>query len=83
MLTLRVELINTDSLKALEELESQQIIRIVNEPDANSYALPGNPVSDEDFRKWIEQAENSPSISLTEAKRQWAKQKKKLENLIQ
>ncbi len=82
MQTLRVELINTDSLKALEELESQQVIRIVNEPDANSYALPGNPVTDEDFRKWIDQAENSPSISLTEAKQQWAEQKKKLENLI-
>jgi poly(3-hydroxyalkanoate) synthetase len=82
MQTLKVELTSDNSLKALQELECQHLIRIVTEPDPNSYSLPGHPVSDEEFRKWIEQSENSPEISLTEAKKQWIEQKKKLKKFI-
>jgi len=82
MQTLKVELTKNNSLEALQELERQHLIRIVNEPDPNSYSLPGSPVTDEDFKKWIVRAENSPLISLTEAKQQWAEQKKKLKKLI-
>lgn len=82
MQTLKIELTKSDSLKALQELESLHLIRIVNEPDANSYALPGKPISEENFKNWIESAENSPTVSLTEARQQWAGQKKNLKKLI-
>lgn len=82
MQTLKIELTKSDSLKALQELESLHLIRIVNEPDSNSYALPGNPISEENFKNWIESAENSPTVSLTEARQQWAEQKKNLKKLI-
>jgi len=82
MQTLKIELTREKSLEALQELERQHLIRIVNEPDSIYGALPGNPISTEDFRKLIEQSENSPLVNLTEAKRQWAEHKKKLKSLI-
>ena len=82
MQILTIELTDNNSLKALQELEHKQLIRIVKEPDINSYALPGEPISAEDFRKWVEYAEDSATVSLSEAKQRWATQKKKLQKLI-
>jgi hypothetical protein len=82
MQTLTIELTGNNSLKALQDLEHKQLIRIVQEPDLNSYSLPGEPISNEDFRKWVEYAENSPTVTLTQAKQKWAEQKKKLQKLI-
>ena len=82
MQKLTIELTGTDSLKALKDLEHKRLIRIVNNPDLDSYALPGEPISEEDFKKWVEYTENSPTLSITEAKQAWAAQKKKLQKLI-
>ncbi len=82
MQTLTIELTDNNSLKALQELEHKRLIRIVKEPDINSYALPGEPISAEDFKKWVEYAEDSATVSLAEAKQRWATQKKKLQKLI-
>ena len=82
MQTLTIELTGNNSLKALQDLEHKHLIRIVNEPDLNSYSLSGEPISIEDFRKWVEYAENSPTVSLTEAKQRWSNQKKKIQKLI-
>lgn len=82
MQTLTIELTDPNSLKALQELEQMQLIRIITEPDINSYALPGKSVSKEDFKKWVEYAEDSPTLSLNEARQRWTTQKKKLQKLI-
>ncbi len=82
MQILTIELTGTDSLKALKDLEYKRLIRIVKNPDFNSYALPGEPISEDDFKKWIEYSEESPTVSKTEAKQRWATQKKKLQKLI-
>ncbi len=82
MRTITIELTGNNSLKALRDLENKQLIRILKEPDLNSHSLPGEPISKEDFRKWVEYAENSPTASLTEAKLVWSEQRKKLEKLI-
>jgi predicted ATP-grasp superfamily ATP-dependent carboligase len=82
MQKITIELTNNKSLKALQDLEQKHLIRIVNEPDINSYALPGEPISEEDFKKWVEYAGDSPTFSLSEAKHRWATQKKKLQKLI-
>ena len=79
MQTLTIELTGCNSLKALQDLEQKDLIRIVNEPEINSYSLPGEPISDEDFKKWVKYAENSPTVSLTEAKLRWSDEKKKLQ----
>lgn len=82
MQTVTIELTDNQSLKALQELEQKQLIRIVKEPDLNSYALAGEPISEEDFKKWVDYIEDSPSVSISEAKQRWATQKKKLQKLI-
>lgn len=82
MQTLTIELINNNSLKALKELENKHLIRIVNTPDLSSYVFPGKKISKEDFKKWIEYTESSPTVGITEAKQRWATQKKKLQKLI-
>jgi len=66
----------------LKDLEYKHLIRILKEPDLKSYSLSGEPISNEDFRNWVEYAENSPTVSLTEAKLGWAEQRKKLQKLI-
>jgi predicted ATP-grasp superfamily ATP-dependent carboligase len=81
MQTLTIELTGINSLKAIKDLEHKNLIRIVNDIDFSSYALPGDPISEDDFKKWIEYAENSPTVSITEAKQKWDKQKKKLKNI--
>ena len=82
MQTLTIELTGNNSLKALQELEHKHLIRIVKELDLNSYALHSETISEEDFKNWIEYTENSPTVSLKEAKQRWATQKKKLQKLI-
>ncbi len=82
MQTLTIELTGSDSLKALQDLELKKLIRIVKKPEFNSYSLPGEPISEEEFKKWVEKAENSPTVSLIEAKQKWEIQKKKLQKLI-
>ena len=82
MQTVTIELTDNNSLKALQDLEHKHLIRIVKEPDLNSYALPGEPMSEQDFKKWIEYTEDSSTVSIIEAKQRWATQKKKLQKLI-
>ena len=82
MQTLTIELTGNNSLKALKDLEHKHLIRILKEPDLNSYSLSGEPISNEDFRRWVDYAENSQTVTLTEAKLKWAEQKKKLQKLI-
>ena len=54
----------------------------MKELDLNSNALAGEPMSEDDFKEWIEHAEDSPSLSLDEAKERWAALKKKLQKSI-
>jgi len=82
MQTITVELTGQNSLKALQDLEHKHLIRIVKEADLNSYSLPGEPISEEDFKNWVEYAENNPTVSLIETRQKWAIQKKKLQKLI-
>jgi hypothetical protein len=82
MQTVTIELTDSSSLKVLQDLEHKHLIRIVKEPDLNSYALPGESMSEQDFKKWVEYTEDSPTVSITEAKQRWATQKKKLQKLI-
>ena len=82
MQTLTIELTGCNSLKALQDLEQKDLIRIIKEPEIKSYSLPGEPITDDDFRKWVAYTENAPTLSLTEAKQRWADQKTKLQKLI-
>jgi hypothetical protein len=83
MQRLTIEISGNKALKALKDLEHEHLIRILKEPDLNSYTFSGKPISNEDFRRWVEYAENSPTVTLIDANQRWAEQKKKLQRLIQ
>ena len=82
MKTLKIELTDSKAYHLLQELEDKHLIRIVKEPDLSSYALPGKPMSEEDFKKWVEYADDSSTLSFAEAKERWATQKEKLQKRI-
>ncbi len=81
MTTMLIELMKSEAVEMLHNLEKSNIIRIVKE-DSSHYSLPGNAISSAEFDRWIENAEKSPTINLKEAKSQWETQKKKIQNLI-
>jgi len=83
MQTITIELTDINSLKVLQDLEQKHLIRIVKEPELKSYALSGESITEEDFKKWVEYTENSPTVSILEAKQRWTAQKEKLQKLIQ
>jgi len=83
MTTVLVELRDKKAFEELHNLEAKRLIRIIMEKEpASSYAIPGDPISVEDFRKWVSRAENAPTVSITQAKKQWQARKKKLRQLI-
>jgi hypothetical protein len=47
----------------------------------DSPSLPGVPMSADKFKVWINNAEQEPTISLTEAKEKWASKRKHLKSL--
>lgn len=77
MQTILIELKNSKAFEALYNLEKENIIRILSDNLA-SYCLPGKPLDEDEFKSWVEYAENTPTLSLNEAKKQWEKRKKKL-----
>jgi hypothetical protein len=81
MQTLLIELRNNKAFEELHNLEEKDYIRIVTE-DFSSYSLPGKPINADEFRAWIDHAENTSTRGLNEAKQQWDARKKKLQNLI-
>jgi len=81
MQTILIELKNNKAFEELHNLEEKNLIRIVTE-DLSSYSLPGKPIDETEFSAWVEYAENTPTVSLNEAKQRWDAQKKKLQGLI-
>jgi hypothetical protein len=53
MQTLTIELTGNNSLKTLKELEHKHLIRILKEPDLNSYSLPGETIQKKKLQKLI------------------------------
>ena len=47
-----------------------------------SPALHGEPLTNQEFINWINQAEMMPTISLEEAKSKWANKRAQLQHLI-
>jgi len=83
MQTLLIEVKNDNAFEALHVLENQNFIRIVSNNDiSDSNVLSGNPMSVSNFINWINNAENSPTISLSDANKQWNQKKQRLEKNI-
>jgi hypothetical protein len=80
MITIQVS--NDAGFKAIKALEQKKQIKIIDEIDFSRPSLPGSALSLQAFKDWIAKAESSPSISLEEAEKLWAEEKKKIRKLI-
>jgi hypothetical protein len=72
MQTLTLEVTNQAALKTLYNLEEKQFIRILEDTDRDSPALPGKSFTLQNFKNWISAAEASTSVSLKKAKQKWS-----------
>lgn len=82
MQTLTIQITDNSGLKAIHALEQKQFIRIVENTDFDSPALRGEAMSVKAFQSWIREAEDSPAISLKEAKARLAGRRKQLQRAV-
>ena len=82
MQTLTIQITSDSGLKALHALEEKRYIKIVDDADLDSPALPGTQMGLKAFKDWIAKSEEAPTVSLKEAKSQWAEKRKQLQKLI-
>ena len=81
MQTFTVQITHKTGLKTLQTLEEKIFIRIVDDADLDSPALPGSPLPLKTFKEWITDAERNDTISLKEARKKWAGKRKQLQKL--
>ena len=79
MQTLTITINNDSAIKTLHELEKKHFIKIVKNINERTPAIQsGEPLSVDEFQKWIHQAEKMPTVSLEEAKSTWSQKRKLL-----
>lgn len=81
MQTLTIQIKAHDGLKALHDLEGKHLIHIVKKNEFESPALPGEAMSFKAFQNWIHIAEDTPKLTLREAKVKSANKRKQLQKL--
>jgi hypothetical protein len=82
MQTIIIQITDESAIKTLQDLEEKRFIKIVNEPKEFSPFLPGKPLSSEEFKDWITEAEKADTISLKEAKTVWTRKRRQLLKLV-
>jgi hypothetical protein len=78
MQTIKIQITDESAIKALQDLQEKHFIKIINEPEKSSPALPGKILSSDEFKNWIAEAEKADTISLKDAKTAWARKRKLL-----
>ncbi len=65
-----VEIKNNDALKLLRYLESSKIIRILPD-ETDSPVVDGPLMSVKNFKQWVKNSEEMPTVSLPDAELKW------------
>jgi hypothetical protein len=81
MQTVTVEITHDKALQTLQNMATKKKIRIIEKSEFNIPALPGHTLSLQEFRQWIANAENTPTISLQDARSAWTARKKQLQRI--
>jgi len=81
MQTLTLEITNIRAMRTLQNLVTKNEIRIITESGIDTPALPGKPLSLQQFKQWIATSEAAPTISLKAAKSEWTARKKRLQQI--
>ena len=78
MQTVTVEITNKEALKVLHDLQEKRLIKIRATNEINPLAIPGEPLTDEEFKNFILNREHGAELNFDEAKTKWAKKKKQV-----
>lgn len=81
MRTITITLPNDNAYKLIKDLELNNVLYIVKVDENDSFALPGDLISINNFKDWIESAENAPVVTLQNAKTKWHQRKQQLKSL--
>ena len=68
-------------MEILRNFKSKPFINVIESSSFDTPALPGKPISLTEFRNWINNAEQTPMVSLGQAKGKWAIERKYLQNV--
>ncbi len=71
MQTLTISINNYSAIEVIRLLEKKKDISIIEESNINTMSLAGAATSVDEFRNWINAAEQTPTLSLEEAKLKW------------
>ena len=82
MQTFTITINDNVALETLHKLEKKHLISIVAGEVIDTPALPGTPLSLYEFRKWVNNAEQTSTVSLEEAKTIWEGKRKQLQKII-
>jgi predicted ATP-grasp superfamily ATP-dependent carboligase len=82
MQTVTIAINNMHALQTLHELEEKKLISIIENTELDLPAVAGTPLSLVEFKNWVDNAENTPAISLEEAKSVWKAKRDQLRKLI-
>jgi hypothetical protein len=81
MQTITIAIKDNSAIKKLKELEERHFISIVGHDSFDSPAIPGPEISLSKFKKWVNDAEQTHTVSLDEAKAIWQTKRKQLQRL--
>ncbi len=81
MHTITLQINNTSALKTIKSLETKHFVKVVDNSEIDSPALPGKRLSITEFRNWIKTAEQTPAVPFKQAQEKWANKRKQIQAL--
>jgi hypothetical protein len=82
MQTVTIAINNRNAMQTLHELEEKKMIAIIGNNELDLPVFTGKQFSLVEFRNWVNNAEQSPSISIDEAKEIWKTKRSRLQKNI-
>ncbi|MCD6013478.1 MAG: hypothetical protein K0Q79_3340 [Flavipsychrobacter sp.] len=81
MHTITLQINNANALKTIKNLETKHFVRVVDNLEIDSPALPGKRLSITEFRNWIKNAEQTQTVPFKQAQEKWANKRKQIQAL--
>jgi hypothetical protein len=82
MQTITLQINNDVALDVIKDLETKHFVSVLEKSDMEIPALSGAALSIKEFRSWIQDAEQTSTLSLSEANATWEVKRKQLQQLI-
>ena len=82
MQTITIAIKNTNAIQILNDLEEKKFISIIENTEMDLPVFTGKQLKLDEFRNWVNAAENTSVISIEEAKAVWKTKRDQLQKII-